>query len=146
MDVKKVLESHKVLDFRIQLQLDEIAQLRAVAEHARSMPYSESRKIGTHSDRVADYAIRIADLEAELDKHIDRLVELKERIIAIASSLDDATERIVIERVYILRETKEVVAEKMNYSVRQIARLQKSALEKLQVLYSDIDINDFEVN
>ena len=108
MDIRKLLESHKEIDDRIELCLEEIARLRSLAERVTScISPDASRGKGGHSDRVGNYAVKIAELEMQTDKEIDRLVELRERIMKIVSSLDDNLERTVIERRYIMHENNE---------------------------------------
>lgn len=137
MDVKRMLLSHKHLDEKINLGLDEIAHLRALAERASVRLGGGSRPKGTHSDKVGKYASKIADLEKKIDREIDRLVSLKERIIDIAASLEDDTERSVIERHYILHENFTDISEKLGYSIRHITRIHNRALEKLEQMYGD---------
>ena len=84
MDIRKLLESHKEIDDRIELCLEEIARLRSLAEKVTScISPDASRGKGGHSDRVGNYAVKIAELEIQTDKEIDRLVELREKILKI---------------------------------------------------------------
>ncbi len=138
MDIKKFLESHKEIDDSINLKLDEIAQLRALAERCTAKIGSESRSVGTHSDKVGKYAAKIADLENKIDAEIDRLVDRKDEIMYFVRALDDANERIVTERRYILHESIEKISEKLGYSPRHISRLLSSALEQMEEHYADI--------
>ena len=138
MDIKKFLESHKEIDDSINLKLDEIAQLRALAERCTAKIGSESRSVGTHSDKVGKYAAKIADLENKIDAEIDRLVDRKDEIMYFVRTLDDANERIVTERRYILHESIEKISEKLGYSPRHISRLLSSALEQMEEHYADI--------
>ena len=136
MNIKKLLESYKQIDDRIELGLEEIARLRSLSERVTMrLALDESRGSGGHSDRVGNYAVKIADLEIKIDREIDSLVDLRERIMKITASLDDNMERLVIERRYILFESTETIAEKLGYSPRHITRLQRSALEKLEAIY-----------
>ncbi|MBR5089422.1 MAG: hypothetical protein IK093_08335 [Ruminiclostridium sp.] len=138
MNVRKLLESHKEIDDRIGLGLEEIAQLRSLAERVtRYISFDESRGKGGHSDRVGDYAVKIAELEMKIDREIDELVALKEKIMKIAGSLDTDLERVIIERRYILHESNEAVAEKLGYSPRHITRMLRNAVEKLEKMYND---------
>ena len=136
MDVRKLLGSYKEIDHRINLDLEEIAQLRSLAERVtKNTSLCESPGKGGHSDRVGNYAVKIADLEIRIDREIDRLVDLKERIMTMTSSLDTAAERLIIERRYILGETIDTIAEKLGYSPRHITRMLSKALEKLADIY-----------
>ena len=137
MDIRKLLESHKEIDDRIELCLEEIARLRSLAERVTScISPDASRGKGGHSDRVGNYAVKIAELEMQTDKEIDRLVELRERIMKIVSSLDDNLERTVIERRYIMHENNEKIAERLGYCTRHITRVHRIALMKLEKMYN----------
>ena len=129
MDIRKLLESHKEIDDRIELCLEEIARLRSLSERVSSC-------ISPDSDRVGNYAVRIAELEIQTDKEIDRLVELRERIMKIVSSLDNNLERTVIERRYIMHESNEKIAERLGYCTRHITRVHRIALAKLEKMYN----------
>ena len=137
MDIRKLLESHKEIDDRIELCLEEIARLRSLSERVSSCISPDvSRGKGGHSDRVGNYAVKIAELEIQTDKEIDRLVELRERIMKIVSSLDNNLERTVIERRYIMHESNEKIAERLGYCTRHITRVHRIALAKLEKMYN----------
>lgn len=137
MDVRRMLALHKALDERINLKLDEIAHLRALAERATMRIGGTKGKKGSYSDKVGKYASKIADLEKKIDSEIDRLVTMKERIMDIAASLDDDLERNIIERHYIMHESLTDISEKLGYSLRHITRVHIRALEKLETMYDD---------
>ncbi|MCR4779542.1 MAG: hypothetical protein K5876_00455 [Ruminiclostridium sp.] len=137
MDIKKLLESHRDIDRGIDLKLEEIAQLRALAERSTIRLTGESRSSG-YSDKVGKNAAKIADLENKIDADIDRLVELKEKILYFVKALSDENERIVTERHYLLHESFETIAEKMNYTPRHVHRLHRSALAHLEEHFSKI--------
>ncbi|MBO6232155.1 MAG: hypothetical protein J6O50_16465 [Ruminiclostridium sp.] len=137
MNIKELLVSYKLIDDRIELALEEIARLRSLAERmTQCISFDGRGGKGGHSDRVGNYAVRIAELEINTDREIDRLVDLREKILKIVSSLDDDVERIVIERRYIMFENNEAIAEKLGYSLRHIVRVHKSALAKLEKMYN----------
>ena len=135
MNVRELLASHKEIDDRINLGLEEIAELRSLAERVtqRFSP-DVSHGSGGHSDRVGSYAAKIADLEIRIDREIDRLVDLREQIMSIIAMLDDSTERMVLERYYILHEAPDTIADKLCYSRRHISRLHRKAVDKLEKL------------
>lgn len=137
MNIKELLVSYKLIDDRIELALEEIARLRSLAERmTQCISFDGRGGKGSHSDRVGNYAVRIAELEINTDREIDRLVDLREKILKIVSSLDDDVERIVIERRYIMFENNEAIAEKLGYSLRHIVRVHKSALANLEKMYN----------
>ncbi|MBR5091776.1 MAG: DUF1492 domain-containing protein [Ruminiclostridium sp.] len=137
MNVKRLLESHKELDDRINLDLEELAQLRALAENVtRHFTLTPGGKGGS-SDKTGIYAAKIADLERKIDREIDRLVEIKDYIKSVISSLENEAERLVLWRRYILHMSAEEIAERLCYSHRHVTRLLKSAISKLETIYAD---------
>ena len=137
MNIRKLLESHKEIDDRINLGLEEIAQLRALAERVtQRFTFLGSTGSG-NSDRVGNYAVKIADLELRIDREIDGLVELRERIMNVVSALGDSTERLILERRYIMHEGAEEIGEKLGYSSRHVTRILRKAITKLEALYPD---------
>ncbi|MBO6302373.1 MAG: sigma-70 family RNA polymerase sigma factor [Ruminiclostridium sp.] len=142
MNIRKILESHKEIDDRINLGLEEIAQLRSLAERVtqRFPAPGEGLWKGGISDRVGNYAVKIADLELRIDKEIDSLIELKEKILEMTSALDDSVERMVTERRYIMHESTETIAEKLGYSPRHITRIQRSALAHLEEMFGNSEL------
>ncbi len=135
MTIKELLASHKETDDRINCMLEEVAQLRALAERSTMRMTGESRAKGGHSDKVGTNAAKIADLEIKIDREIDELVDLKERIHELVNRLADPTERTVTERHYILHESWEKTAEVLRYTPRHVQRIHNKALEHLESMY-----------
>ena len=135
MDIKKLLSSHKEIDERIDLRLEEIAQLRAAAERVTVFHSDTPSPKGGYSDKVGRTAAKIMDLEIKINEDIDRLVDLKDRIMDIVTLLDDEKQRTIIERRYILHETSFDIAEKLDISQRHVNRLHNQAIEKLESIF-----------
>ena len=141
MTIKELLASHKIIDDRINCMLDEIAELRALAERTTVRISGESRSRGGHSDKVGANAAKIADLEIKIDREIDRLVDLKDHILEVVASLDNETERTVTERHYILHETWETIAEKLCYTPRHVIRIHNKAVARLEELFDNKEMS-----
>ena len=137
MTIKELLTSHKATDDRINCMLEEVAQLRALAERSTMRMTGESCSKGGYSDKVGVNAAKIADLEIKIDREIDKLVDLKDRIFELVSRLDDPTEQTVTERHYILHESWEKTAEALGYTPRHVQRIHNRALGHLDALYDD---------
>ncbi len=138
MDIRKLLASHKEIDDSINLKLEELAQLRALAERCTVRITDESRPVGTHSDKVGMYSAKMADLENKINAQIDELVELKEKIMYLVGALEDENERNVIERRFILHESIDKIADKLGFSSRHVHRMLCSALSHLDEHYAGI--------
>ncbi len=137
MNIKELLNSHYETNNAINSKLELIAELRSLAEKVTMSPFTESHSVGTHSDRVGRTAAKIMDLENEINEEIDRLVEIKIEIKGIIAAVLDSTLRTILERRYILNESWETIAEKLDYSPRHILRMHNKAVEFLENLYGE---------
>lgn len=138
MNIREFLNQHFELNNAINAKLEQVAELRRLGASAPSPLFSESRSVGTHSDRVGRTAAKIADLENEINEEIDRLVDLKCQIREIIAAVPDSIQRTILERHYLLGESWEVIAEKVGYSTRHITRLHNMAIEKLEGIYGEM--------
>ena len=136
MNVKSVLESHRKLKAKIRVTLKEIEDMRGFAESVISN-VSESERV--------ELVGKVLDIDKRLAEEYDRYVALQAKISDMIDTLDNETELIALKCVYILHYSSEQTAKEMGYTVRHIARLLKSGLEKLQTKYNDADINDIEI-
>lgn len=140
MGVKEILLQHRVINSAIDAKLEQIADLRRLATKITRDCSTVVGSCGRFSDRVGNTAVKIADLEEEINRDIDRLVDLKERIKGICGLLADETQKTIIERRYILGEEWEDIADKIGYSSRHIARLHARAIEQLEILIGSSEL------
>lgn len=137
MKIRELLGSHTAVNHLIDMKLEQIAELRSLAEKVTVSPFTESHAQGTYTDRVGRTAARIADLETEINNEIDKLVEIKLQIRELTASLPDGIQRTIIERHYILNEPWEKISEKIGYSRRHVTRLHDKAIETLEKMYGE---------
>lgn len=138
MNIRQFLNQHFEINNEINSKLEQIAELRRLGASAPSPIFSESRSVGTHSDRVGRTAAKIADLENEINEEIDRLVDLKSRIREIIAAIPDSMQRTILERHYLLGESWEKIGEKVGYSTRHVTRLHNQAIERLEAVYGEL--------
>lgn len=132
MNIRNVLESHKILKEKIKFTLKEIKQTRELAENVIDSGNAEA---------VVDKVLKIDD---SLNKQYSEYLQLQENISRIIDSLNNEQELIVLKCYYILHYTADQIAAETGYCTRHIRRLLKSGLEKLQEKYNDVDIDDIE--
>ena len=137
MTIKELLNSHYEVNLVINSKLEQLEELKSLATKVSTSDYSESRPIGTYTDRVGRVTARIIDLENEINDEIDRLVSVKLKISEILSVISNKTQRTILERHYILNESWEKVADKIGYSARHVTRLHNAAIEKLEKIYPE---------
>lgn len=136
MNIRTVLESHEKLKRRICFLIDEIKQLRSLAEDVMDNALEGERAC------LAEKAI---EADKKLVAEYDRYVALQERISSIIDTLDEESEIIALKCVYILHYSNERTADEMGYSVRHVSRLVHSGIDKLQEKYGETEIDNIRL-
>ena len=129
---REELEKLRELNMRIDALIEEKRKLAArVTSLAR--PLSEPVSGTRHSD-IANAAVKLADMDKEIDKTIDDYYERKDQILAKINALSDARYRLLLSWYYVQTErlTLEEVADKMSYRHQYVRRLHVLALDAYQ--------------
>lgn len=134
MTAKAYLSQYRWLDIRIDAKLEQIERLRELAAR-RTAAYGSSGGGAGKPDRRADVVVRIVDAEKELDADIDRLQTLRADILHTISQLPDPRMRTLLELRYINGMKMSEIAERMNYSVRNVTNLHAAAIRKLCLVF-----------
>lgn len=140
VEVKTILEKYR--EIRDSVKSDELLleEVRADAESVNALDYSRERVSGGDMvNSVEDAVCRICDIEERIVKGIKEKYELLELIRSLILKVDDSTCRIFLTKKYLMIKTWEVIADEMNYSVRNIANIQKRAISKLNAVIKDED-------
>lgn len=121
------------LDELINAKLAERQRLIEIATDitARPMDGMPHSNTGVVSQKMQNAVVSMVDLEHEINRMIDRYVDCKQEVVSALEKLP-AMEYGVLHRYYIRYMTIEEIAEDMNYSVRQILRIKKRALQILE--------------
>lgn len=129
-NVVEWLESVKKLDELIVAKEVEYDQLMTMATKITpvitGMPHG-----GGVTDKVGNYAIKLAQLAQETNAAWDRYIDQRSEVIRILEKLP-ANEYGVLHREYIRYMTQEDIARDMGYSTVQIWRIKQSALAILK--------------
>ena len=131
MDAREYLRQIAKLDMKINIQLEDLAMLRTIAEKADSCIYGMPAQ-GGNPRKLEDVVIRIVDMEAELNRDIDRLSESRREIAKYLDRITDENCRLVLQMHYIQGYTVEEIARRMAYSRSQIYRFNREGLAELQ--------------
>lgn len=99
MTAKEFLSQYRTLNAKINAKLDEAAKIRALAE--RVTPSEQGGGSGIVSDRVGRGAVRLADLEREIDQDIDRLMDLRAEIETAIENVEDERYRVILTERYL---------------------------------------------
>lgn len=133
MNVQEWLEQVKKLDELINTKLAERQRLIEIATDISpkmpdGMPFSNG---GTVSQKMQNAVVNLIECEHEIDRLIDKYVDCKREVVKVLEKLPGKYYG-VLHRYYIQGMTLEQVAEDMNYGVRQISRIKKESLQKLE--------------
>ncbi|MEA4831584.1 hypothetical protein SDC9_109055 [bioreactor metagenome] len=139
MTAKQYLRQAYRLNDLIQSDLEEIEQLKALSTSISSpnlsgMPHSASRPTEAP---FAKCIAKIIDLEAIINVEIDRFVDLKKEVRETINTVQSPNERLVLKLRYIEFLKWEVVASKMDLSLKQVHRIHSDALKNIKIPYSD---------
>ena len=122
------------LDMAIDAGFERIQRLRALAERRTAVYGRERVNASAEADARMDVVARIVDAERALDEQIDRMLEMKKEIADVIGGVADARMRMLLELRYLNGCTWEEVAERMNYTVRNIYNLHAAALRAVAPL------------
>ena len=122
------------LNLRIDAGFERIQQLRALAARRTALYGRERVQASMAADARMDVVARIVDAERKLDAQIDRMLALKEEIAAVIARVPDERMRGLLELRYLNGLTWEAVAERMNYTTRNIYNLHCAALRAVALL------------
>ena len=127
------------LDMQIDAGFEQIQQLRALAER-RTAVYGREKVGGNGAaDRRMDVVARIVDAERELDAKIDRMIAMRAEIREVIGRVPDERMRVLLELRYLNGRNWEDVAEKMNYTTRNIYNLHSAALKIVAPLIAEVE-------
>ena len=127
------------LDVEIDAGFERIQQLRALAERRTTVYGREKVNGGGAADHRMDVVARIVDAERELDEKIDRMIALKAEIQGVIARVNEDRMRLLLELRYLNGHTWEDVAERMNYTTRNIYNLHSAALKAVAPLIAEAE-------
>lgn len=119
------------IDTRINSKIEQVNSLHSLATKATStlsdIPPSGTRNV----HRMEDIIAKIIKLEEEINADIDELVDLKRNITQLIKKIENTEYQTLLELRYLTFKKWEVIAVKMNYSIKQIQRLNIKALNEI---------------
>jgi DNA-directed RNA polymerase specialized sigma subunit len=124
-----------LLDQRISAKVEHVSSLRKLLKQVTSLHAEEEKE----AEEAKEYSLRgntrvkILELEQEVDGDIDRLIDLKREMMSGISTVEQPEYHVLLELRYLSFLTWEEIAERMNYSPRQIHRLHGQALKQFEL-------------
>ncbi len=130
LGAKEFLNRGRRLNELIDSRLREVSRLRQLAASVSSPPTDGERiEGGIPQSKVENSVVKIIALEEEINAEIDRLVEVHREIRVAIERLSSPHERLILRERYINDMAWEDIADKLNYSIRQVTRLHGRALK-----------------
>ena len=137
LNAKDYLGQAYRIDQRINSKIEQVSSLNNMATKATStitdMPGSATRNI----HRMEDVIAKIIDMQAEINADIDKLVDLKAEIMDAIKSVDNLEYQTILELRYLCYKPWEQIAIELGYSVNNVFKMHRKALEEFKVPDSD---------
>ena len=127
-DVKRYLQQIKLYDSHINTKLEERDRLLEMATRITPTLKDVVVSGGGNHDKLADAAVKLADLEAEIDIDIDRYVNAKQEISSVLDEISDPDQLQVLHKRYVQYKTFEQIACDMNMTYRNVCYIHGKGL------------------
>lgn len=133
MTAKEYLRQLSRKDARIKALIERQQRYRELAER-RTAVYRDTPGGGQrHVSPVEEYAVKIVDLEREIDRRIDEYADLTREIEAAIDRIDDDRYRDILRFRYVNGWSWERIAREMHYELRWLHYLHGRALREIRV-------------
>ena len=110
-------------------RLDEFRQRNA---GVKAIVYDTMPKGSPTPRDLSDYAAKLDDLVGDVWREAQKYQAQSRRVMAVIENVSDARERRLLSLRYLDFYTFEAVADTMGYSVRQVLRIHRRAIENLK--------------
>lgn len=121
----------------IESKLEEIKRLRELATSISIPDLSKERISGGHQVqcRFAEIVDKLIDLESEILQEIEDYVEQEKEMRNIINQLPNPEWKLIMQYRYVEGLCFEEIADRLNYSVRQIYNMRKNIFRYLERLH-----------
>lgn len=143
MDAKTYLSQVKMLDVRINQNIEEIEHLKEIVY--KVTPTIRQDAGGGHSsdqDKIGSAIAKIIDLEAEINADVDRYVDTKRAVMRDLEKISDPIQFQILHKRYFLYQTFEAIAEQINMSVRNVAYVHGDGLRTMDEILRNKELSN----
>jgi DNA-directed RNA polymerase specialized sigma subunit len=136
MKTEKYLGQIERYNRMIEFKVNELNTLREMAVVVKSAT-SDDMKIqsGSPQNKLENVCIDIVDKEQELQDLISRFFKAKAKIISEIEQLDNTNEYTVLIMRYVECRRMKEIADKLNYSVKNIERIHTNAIKNFTEIH-----------
>ena len=133
MTTKEYLNQAYWLDKSINSKYKMIDRLRSLSTKCTSSVTGMPKNPGRSLSGMADAAIKIADLENEIQADISKLVDLKREIMLCIDTAENPEHKALLELRYLCYCPWNKIAEEMGFGIDNVFKLHKKALKTLKI-------------
>lgn len=133
MSAKSLLAQVRKEMFEIKIKQDELEQMK-MGLLPKAVAYNSDKvQVSTKTDRISKTLANADSLEEYISLSVDNLKERYQKAYRLVEGLTDTTQRQILHLYFLSKDvyTMEQIADILGYSVRQIYRIYKEAMEKL---------------
>ncbi len=130
MNAKEYLSRAFELDRRITIKIEQLKQLRDLAQKCTSV-ISDLPKGKTAGSRLEETVCRIVDYETDLNADIDALVDMKREIERVIAVVPDTMQQLLLQMRYLNFSSWEDIAEALCVTYNHVFKIHRDALNYL---------------
>ena len=127
MKLNSVLSTDKLIDAK----LEDIKELRRRLQDVKSPTFGDRVQSTKDPDKFTNVINKIIELEKEVNEDIDKLIDNKNACRRLIESLESNFYKVVLYKIYFEGKSLRMVADSLNVSVRQIARIRNKAIVQI---------------
>ena len=132
MKAIEYLEQIEKKDAKINTNIEELAQLEALATKITSVMGGERVQASGSQDKMADCVVKIVNLQTELNRKIDEYIDFKNQARDVISACDADCMTLLHKRYFLYKRWEEIAVE-MNFTYQWVAGgLHQRALAQVQ--------------
>lgn len=133
MKAKNYLMQIKIMNTRINADIEELASLEALATKTTSVLGDERVQSSGSQQKMADVVTKIVELKEKINEEIDRFVDFKEEAKNLMFDACDGDGIALLYKRYFADKKWEEIAVEMNYTYKWVSGgLHQRALSQMQ--------------
>ena len=130
-EIKTKLNSVLNTDKLVDTKLVDIEELRRRLQDVKSPTFGDRVQSTKDPDKFTNVINKIIELEKEVNEDIDKLIDNKNACRELIESLESNFYKVVLYKIYFEGKSLRTVADSLNVSVRQIARIRNKAIVQI---------------
>ncbi len=137
MTAKEYLRQIRRLDEVINVKLEQLDELRSMAERVTSAPPTLDRVQpgGGDQDKLGTVVAKIVDLSSTLADSEDELLSMRQHALELIKRIPDSRHKTVLYDYYFNRKTWEQIAVDMGFTYQWVRQLHGRALQEFEKLW-----------